>query len=146
MDVHPCEIEWSIKGDYSCMSEALEEALQYSNHRVTFGKKLIHHQAIQFMLADMATRLDAARLLTRRAAQLKDSGREYTKETAMAKLAAAEAAHYVCDKALQIHGGYGYFNSSVVERLYRDQRVTEIYEGTSEIQRLVIARNLIKEQ
>ena len=125
---------------------ALEEALKYSNHRETFGKKLVHHQAIQFMLADMATRLEAARLLTRRAAQLKDSGREYTKETAMAKLAAAEAAHYVCDKALQIHGGYGYFNSSVVERLYRDQRVTEIYEGTSEIQRLVIARNLIKEQ
>ena len=123
---------------------ALEAALKYANHRKTFGKKLAENQAIQFLLADMATNLDAARLLTRRAAQLKDQGENYTKETAMAKLAAAEAAHYVCDKALQIHGGYGYFNDSVVERLYRDQRVTEIYEGTSEIQRLVISRNLLK--
>ena len=124
---------------------AFEAAVQYSQQRETFGKPLAEQQAIQFMLADMATRLDAARLLTRRAAQLKDVDQPITKAAAMAKLYASEAAHFACDKALQIHGGYGYFNESPVERLYRDQRVTEIYEGTSEIQRIVIARSVLKE-
>jgi alkylation response protein AidB-like acyl-CoA dehydrogenase len=124
---------------------AFEAAVQYAQQRETFGKPLAEQQAIQFMLADMATRLDAARLLTRRAAQLKDVDQPITKAAAMAKLYASEAAHFACDKALQIHGGYGYFNESPVERLYRDQRVTEIYEGTSEIQRIVIARSVLKE-
>jgi alkylation response protein AidB-like acyl-CoA dehydrogenase len=124
---------------------ALEAALRYANHRETFGKPIAEHQAIQFMLADMATGLDAARLLTRRAAQLKDTGQAHGRESAMAKLFASEAAHVACDKALQIHGGYGYFRENSVERYYRDVRVTEIYEGTSEIQRLVIARSMLRE-
>ena len=124
---------------------ALEAAVRYAQQRLTFGKPLAEQQAIQFMLADMATQLDAARLLTRRAAQLKDAGHPFSKESAMAKLSASEAAHFACDRAVQIHGGYGYFNESLVERLYRDQRVTEIYEGTSEIQRIVIARSVLKE-
>ncbi len=124
---------------------AFEAAARYAQQRETFGKPLAEQQAVQFMLADMATRLDAARLLTRRAAQLKDADEPITKAAAMAKLYASEAAHFACDKALQIHGGYGYFNESLVERLYRDQRVTEIYEGTSEIQRIVIARSVLKE-
>jgi butyryl-CoA dehydrogenase len=96
------------------------------------------------MIADMATQLDAARLLTRRAAQLKDAGLPHGKESAMAKLFASEAAHFACDKALQIFGGYGYFRDNPVERYYRDQRVTEIYEGTSEVQRIVIARHVLR--
>ena len=124
---------------------AFEAAARYAQQRQTFGKPIAEHQAVQFMLADMATRLDAARLLTRRAAQLKDAGESITKAAAMAKLYASEAAHFACDKALQIHGGYGYFSESLVERLYRDQRVTEIYEGTSEIQRILIARSVLDE-
>ena len=124
---------------------ALEAAVRHSQQRQTFGVPLAEHQAIQFMLADMATQLDAARLLTRRAAQLKDAGLPHGKEAAMAKLFASEAAQAVCDKALQIHGGYGYFQGSPVERYYRDVRVTPIYEGTSEIQRIVIARHLLRE-
>lgn len=124
---------------------ALDSAVSYSQIRETFGKPIAEHQAIQFMLADMATKLDAARLLTRRAAMLKDAGLAYSKEAAMAKLYASEAAHYACDRALQIHGGSGYFRNNPVERYYRDVRVTEIYEGTSEIQRLVIARNLLRD-
>jgi alkylation response protein AidB-like acyl-CoA dehydrogenase len=122
---------------------ALDAALSYSKQRVTFGKVIATRQAIQFMLADMAVELDAARLLTWRAAALYDEGLAHGKESAMAKLYASEAAGRIASKALQIHGGVGYFKPSAVERIYRDQRVTEIYEGTSEIQRLVISRSLI---
>ncbi|MCI0776028.1 MAG: acyl-CoA dehydrogenase family protein [Chloroflexi bacterium] len=122
---------------------ALEAALSYAKQRETFGRVLATRQAIQFMLADMATELDAARLLTYRAAALYDEGHPHGKESAMAKLYASEAAGRIASNALQIHGGVGYFKPSVVERIYRDQRVTEIYEGTSEIQRLVISRALI---
>ena len=122
---------------------ALDAALSYSKQRVTFGKVIATRQAIQFMLADMAVELDAARLLTWRAAALYDEGLPHGKESAMAKLYASEAAGRIASKALQIHGGVGYFKPSAVERIYRDQRVTEIYEGTSEIQRLVISRALI---
>lgn len=124
---------------------AFEAAAKYAKQRDSFGKKLEQHQAIQFMLADMATQIDAARLLTRQAAQLKDAGLPHGKESAMAKLFASEAAHFSCDKALQIFGGYGYFRENPVERYYRDQRVTEIYEGTSEVQRIVIARHILRE-
>ena len=123
---------------------ALEAAAKYAKQREAFGKKLEEHQAIQFMIADMATQLDAARLLTRRAAQLKDAELPHGQESAMAKLFASEAAHFACDKALQIFGGYGYFRDNPVERYYRDQRVTEIYEGTSEVQRIVIARHVLR--
>ncbi len=122
---------------------ALDAALSYSKQRITFGKPIATRQAIQFMLADMAVELDAARLLTYRAAALYDEGLPHSKESAMAKLYASEAAGRIASKALQIHGGVGYFKPSAVERIYRDQRVTEIYEGTSEIQRLVISRALI---
>jgi len=122
---------------------ALDAALSYSKQRVTFGKPIATRQAIQFMMADMAVELDAARLLTYRAAALYDEGLPHGKESAMAKLYASEAAGRIASKALQIHGGVGYFKPSAVERIYRDQRVTEIYEGTSEIQRLVISRALI---
>jgi alkylation response protein AidB-like acyl-CoA dehydrogenase len=122
---------------------ALDAALSYSKQRNTFGKPIATRQAIQFMMADMAVELDAARLLTYRAAALYDEGLPHGKESAMAKLYASEAAGRIASKALQIHGGVGYFKPSVVERIYRDQRVTEIYEGTSEIQRLVISRAII---
>lgn len=123
---------------------ALEAAVRYTHERKAFGKFLHELQAIQFMIADMATRLDAARLLIWRAAWLKDQGERVTRESAMAKLFASEAAHFAVDKALQIHGGYGFCREFDVERYYRDQRITEIYEGTSEIQRLVIARETLK--
>ena len=122
---------------------ALDAALSYSKQRTTFGKPIATRQTIQFMLAAMAVELDAARLLTYRAAALYDAGLPHGKESAMAKLYASEAAGRIASKALQIHGGVGYFKPSAVERIYRDQRVTEIYEGTSEIQRLVISRALI---
>ena len=118
---------------------ALEAAKRFAKERETFGKPIAKHQSIQFMFADMAMKLDAARLLTWRAAELQNKGKKFTREAAMAKLFASEAANFICDKALQIHGGYGYVNEYPVERHYRDQRITEIYEGTSEIQRLVIA-------
>jgi acyl-CoA dehydrogenase len=124
---------------------ALDAALSYSKQRVTFGRVIATRQAIQFMLADMAVELDAARLLTWRAAALYDEGMPHGTESAMAKLYASEAAGRIASKALQIHGGVGYFKPSAIERIYRDQRVTEIYEGTSEIQRLVISRALIGE-
>lgn len=124
---------------------AFDAAVRYVQQRETFGKPLKEHQAIQFMLADMATRIDAARLLTRRSAQLKDASHSHNKESAMAKLYASEAAHFCVDKAMQIHGGYGFFRENPVERMYRDQRITEIYEGTSEIQRLVISRAVLRE-
>ena len=122
---------------------ALDAAVEYSKQRRAFGSPIAAKQAIQFMLADMATELDAARLLTFRAASLYDAGLPHSKEAAMAKLYASEMAGRVAHKALQIHGGVGYFRPSIVERIYRDQRVTEIYEGTSEIQRLVISRALL---
>jgi butyryl-CoA dehydrogenase len=118
---------------------AIEAAKKFAHERETFGKPIAKHQAIQFMFADMATRLDAARLLVWRAAMMQDKGVKFTREAAMAKLFASEAANFIVDKALQIHGGFGYANEYPAERHYRDQRITEIYEGTSEIQRLVIA-------
>ncbi len=124
---------------------AFDAAVRYVQQRETFGKPLKDHQAIQFMLADMATQIDAARLLTRRSAQLKDAGHRHNKESAMAKLYASEAAHFCVDKAVQIHGGYGFFRENPVERMYRDQRITEIYEGTSEIQRMVISRAVLRD-
>lgn len=118
---------------------AIEAAKKFAHERETFGKPIAKHQAIQFMFADMATRLDAARLLVWRAALMQDKGMKFTREAAMAKLFASEASNFIVDKALQIHGGFGYANEYPAERHYRDQRITEIYEGTSEIQRLVIA-------
>jgi butyryl-CoA dehydrogenase len=118
---------------------AIEAAKKFAHERETFGKPIAKHQAIQFLFADMATRLDAARLLVWRAAMMQDKGMKFTREAAMAKLFASEAANFIVDKALQIHGGFGYANEYPAERHYRDQRITEIYEGTSEIQRLVIA-------
>lgn len=123
---------------------ALEESVKYSKERQQFGKPIAEFQAIQWMIADMATEIDAARLLTLRAAFLKDKGERYSKEAAMAKLFASETATRVTHKGIQIHGGYGYTKDYPLERFYRDARITEIYEGTSEIQRLVIAANLLK--
>jgi len=123
---------------------AFEEARDYSKVRKTFGVPISQHQAIQFMLADMATQIDAARLLAWRAAKMKDQGVRHTAESAMAKLYASEMATRVTHKAIQVHGGYGYSTEFPVERNYRDARITEIYEGTSEIQRIVIAANLLR--
>lgn len=124
---------------------ALEEAIQYSGERKTFGKAIREHQAIQFMLADMATEIDAARLLYLRAALMKDRGERHSQQSAMAKLYASEMANRVTNKALQIHGGMGYSKEMDVERHVRDARITEIYEGTSEIQRIVISANVLKD-
>ncbi|HOX25113.1 MAG TPA: acyl-CoA dehydrogenase family protein [Candidatus Krumholzibacteria bacterium] len=121
----------------------LEEALKYARQRETFGRTLAEQPVIQHKIADMTTELEAARLLALRAAWLKDEGRPHTREAAMAKLFATEAAGRAADEALQIHGGYGYVKEYPVERYYRDARVTRIYEGTSEIQRLVIARQTL---
>ncbi|HET9619767.1 MAG TPA: acyl-CoA dehydrogenase family protein [Kofleriaceae bacterium] len=123
---------------------ALEAAITYAQDRQTFGQPIIKHQAIGNMLADAATWLDAARLMALRAAYLKESGEPFSQQAAMAKLFATEHAWKVCDIALQVHGGYGYVRDFPVERALRDVRVTRIYEGTSEIQRLVIARNLLR--
>lgn len=123
---------------------ALEASVKYAKERQQFGQPLANFQAIQWMLADMATQLDAARLLTHRAAFLKDSKQRFSHEAAMAKLFASETATMVTHKGIQIHGGYGYTKDYPLERFYRDARITEIYEGTSEIQRLVIANNLLK--
>jgi butyryl-CoA dehydrogenase len=118
---------------------AFEEALAYSQEREQFGQHLADFQAIQFYLADMATEIDAARLLTWKAAWLKDRGKRFTLEASQAKLFASEMSQRVTNKALQIHGGYGYTKEYNVERYFRDARITEIYEGTSEIQKMVIA-------
>jgi butyryl-CoA dehydrogenase len=123
---------------------ALTTATAYAKERKSFGVPIAQHQAIQFMLADMATELDAARLLTWRAASMKDAHVRHTTESAEAKLFASEMATRVAHKAIQIHGGYGYSAEFPVERNYRDARITEIYEGTSEIQRIVIAASLLK--
>jgi len=123
---------------------AYEKAVAYSKERTAFGRPIANLQAIQFMIADMATELDAARLLTLRAASLKDKGVRHSAESAMCKLYASEMSTRVTHKALQVHGGYGYVTEYGVERHYRDARITEIYEGTSEIQRIVIASNMLK--
>jgi butyryl-CoA dehydrogenase len=112
--------------------------------RKAFGQPITQFQAIQFMLADMATEIDAARLLVWRAAAMKDKGLRHSAESAMAKLYASEMAERVTSKGIQVHGGYGYVKEYDAERHWRDSRITEIYEGTSEIQRLVIAGNLLK--
>ncbi|MFN2115975.1 MAG: acyl-CoA dehydrogenase family protein [Anaerolineae bacterium] len=123
---------------------AYEASVQYAQDRSAFGRTISEFEAIQFMLADMATKIEAAKLLALRAAVAKDGGGRFTKESAMAKLYASETANWVTDKAVQIHGGMGYSKELPVERYFRDGRITEIYEGTSEIQRLVIARSVIK--
>jgi alkylation response protein AidB-like acyl-CoA dehydrogenase len=122
---------------------AYEEALKYAQQRQQFGQPIADFQAVQWKLADMATELDAARLLVLRAAWMKDQGLRVTKESAMAKLYASEAATRACNQALQIHGGYGYMKDYPVERYLRDAKICEIGEGTSEIQRLIIARQLL---
>ncbi len=124
---------------------AFEAATHYAVERKTFGKPISEHQAIQFKLADMSTEIDAARMLLWRAAVTKDEGRKYGKEAAMAKVFASEVANKVAKEAVQVFGGYGYLTDYPVERHYRDAKITEIYEGTSEIQRLVIAAALLKE-
>ncbi len=122
---------------------ALEDSLAYAQERRTFGKAIVRHQAIAFKLADIATELEAARLLTLRAAWLKDLGRPYTKEASMAKLFASEVANRAAREAVQIFGGNGYVTEYPVERHFRDAKITEIYEGTSEVQRLVISGHLV---
>jgi butyryl-CoA dehydrogenase len=122
---------------------AFEDATKYSLERKTFGQAIAHHQAIAFKLADMCTEIDAARLMVWRAAAKKDQGARYTTEAAMAKLLASEVANRVAKEAVQVFGGYGYLTDFPVERHYRDAKITEIYEGTSEIQRLVIARAVL---
>jgi butyryl-CoA dehydrogenase len=121
---------------------AFDDALSYAQTRIQFGKPISQHQAIQWMLADMATQIDAARMLVYRAAWLKDQGKPFMKEAAMAKLYAGEVSSFVTNKALQIHGGYGYCRDYPMERYLRDAKITEIYEGTSEMQRMTIARAL----
>ncbi|MFM0042080.1 acyl-CoA dehydrogenase family protein [Paraburkholderia sediminicola] len=122
---------------------AFEAALSYAKERESFGQPLFSHQAVQFRLADMATQLEAARQLIWHAASLKDAGQPCLTEAAMAKLFASEAAERICSAALQIHGGYGYLSDFPVERIYRDVRVCQIYEGTSDIQKILIARGLV---
>ena len=121
---------------------ALEAAVSYAQDREAFGKPIFEHQAVNFRLADMATQLEAARQLVWHAASLKDAGRPCLKEASMAKLFASEMAEKVCSDAIQVHGGYGYVSDFPVERIYRDVRVCQIYEGASDIQRLVIGRSL----
>ena len=123
---------------------ALDASVAYAKERVQFGKPIANLQAIQWMIADMATEIDAARLLVYRAASCMDNDRPYSTEGAMAKLFASEVATRVAGKAIQIHGGYGYTESYPVERNYRDAKITEIYEGTSEVQRMVIARSALR--
>lgn len=123
---------------------ALELSLKYAHERKTFGKPIFEHQAIQFKLAEMATKIEAARLLVYKAARLKDEHKDYVQAAAMAKLFASDVAMWATTEAVQIHGGYGYVKEFHVERLMRDAKITQIYEGTSEIQKLVIARELIK--
>lgn len=122
---------------------AFDEAVRYAKERRQFGVPIAKHQAIQMMIADMATQIDAARLMVYRAAVMDNQGKPLSQVAAMAKLFASETACNVTDLAVQIHGGYGYSKSYPVERYYRDARVTRIYEGTSEIQRVVIARSVL---
>lgn len=124
---------------------ALEASASYASERKAFGKPISEFQGLQFMMADMATRVEASRLLVWQAAVMKDKNMKFGKQSAMAKLYAAETAMWVTTKAIQIHGGYGYTTDYPVERYFRDAKITEIYEGTSEVQRIVIARELLKE-
>jgi butyryl-CoA dehydrogenase len=124
---------------------AFEAAREYARQRETFGKPIIEHQAVNFRLADMATRIDVARQMVWHAAALRDAGRPCLKEASMAKLFASEMAEDVCSDAIQIHGGYGYLNDFPVERIYRDVRVCQIYEGASDIQRMLIGRTIASE-
>jgi alkylation response protein AidB-like acyl-CoA dehydrogenase len=121
---------------------ALEHSVRYARERVQFGKPIIELQSVSNMLADMQVRINAARLLWLHAARVRDTGEPAVAEASQAKLFASEMAEWVCSKAIQVHGGYGYMTDFPVERFYRDARLTQIYEGTSEIQRLVIARYL----
>ena len=121
---------------------AFDAALAYSKQRITFGKPIFEHQALQFRLADMATEIEVARQMIHHAASLKDAGRPCLKEAAMAKLFASEMAERVCSAAIQVHGGYGYVSDFPVERIWRDVRVCQIYEGTSDVQRILIGRAL----
>ncbi|MES2329887.1 MAG: acyl-CoA dehydrogenase [Bacteroidota bacterium] len=125
-------------------SGAYELALAYSKQRRAFGKEIMHHQAIQFKLADMATKIEAARLLCLKAAWEKDNKLDYTLSSSMAKVFASEAAMWVTTEAVQIHGGYGFVKEYHVERMMRDAKITQIYEGTSEVQRIVISRSILK--
>jgi butyryl-CoA dehydrogenase len=125
---------------------SLEASLRYSQERKSFGKPIANYQAIQWKLADMAVEIDAARLLTHRAATLKDAGQPCTTQSAMAKLFAAEAAMKAATEAIQVHGGYGYTREFKVERYFRDAKITEIYEGTSEIQRLIISSHVLEDR
>ena len=122
---------------------ALEAAVKYAQQRQSFGKPIAHHQAIQFKLADMATEVFASRVTTMHAATLKDNQHPFINEASMAKLLASEMAVRVTSEALQVYGGYGYFKDAPVERYFRDARATTIYEGTSEVQRLIIGRQLL---
>jgi alkylation response protein AidB-like acyl-CoA dehydrogenase len=124
---------------------ALEAALAYAKERNQFGKKIVEHQSIANLLADMHTRINAARLMILHAAKMRDAGLPCLSEASQAKLYASELAEWVCSKAIQIHGGYGYLEDYPVERFYRDARITQIYEGTSEVQRMVITRELAKD-
>ena len=123
---------------------AYELSLKYSQERKAFGRQIFDHQAIQFKLAEMATKIEAARLLVYKAARLKDEGKDYVQAAAMAKLFASDVAMWATTEAVQIHGGYGYVKEYHVERMMRDAKITQIYEGTSEIQKLVIARELVR--
>ncbi len=124
---------------------ALDESIKYAKTRIAFGAPIAKLQAIQWMIADMATQLEAARVMTYKAAVMQDKGEKFSIEAAQAKLFATETAGFCVDRAMQIHGGYGYIGEfSIIEKLYRDQRVTEIYEGTSEVQRMVIAGNYLR--
>jgi alkylation response protein AidB-like acyl-CoA dehydrogenase len=125
-------------------ARALELALRYAQQRRTFGRPIAEHQAIQFKLADMATQVEAVRLLTMRAAALKDAGQRADMEAGMAKLFASEAGHFCVEESLRIHGGYGYTTEYEIERLYRDAPLLLIGEGTSEIQRMLIGRALVE--
>jgi len=124
---------------------ALEEGVKYAKQRIQFKVPIAKHQSIQEKIADMACQVESARLMVYRAALLKDMGKPFSKEAAMAKLMASETSSRVADMAVQIHGGYGYSKSYPVERYYRDARITRIYEGTSEIHRIVIARSILSE-
>jgi alkylation response protein AidB-like acyl-CoA dehydrogenase len=125
-------------------SGAMERSIGYAKERKTFGTEIKNHQIIQFKIADMATRIDAARLLCLRAAWQKDMGQDYTESAAMAKVFASETAMWVTTEAVQIHGGYGYVKEYHVERMMRDAKITQIYEGTSEMQRIIISREVLR--
>ena len=125
-------------------SGAFERSVAYSKQRKAFGKEIMHHQIIQFKLADMATRIEAARLLCLKAAWQKDNGIDYTLSSSMAKVFASETAMWTATEAVQIHGGYGFVKEYHVERMMRDAKITQIYEGTSEVQRIVISRAILK--